>query len=108
MEFATIARAGGTNQRIYDATSNCFQQFNYYIALNGRSNEAHAEDLRHRLEIWAKYSGARAREGLSLDDRLKEHGDIQNAVLGLLEVVLQNLDQGMFPKLVTLSLTFNQ
>lgn len=99
MEATSGGKVGDTNHHIFDATTNCFQRFENYIASNGRNNVAHAENLCQRLEIWAKYSGARARKGLSLDDRLKEHGDIQAAVLGLLDVVLQNLDQGRFSQI---------
>jgi hypothetical protein len=86
----------GRDRSIFDATNSCFRRFGIYIALDSAKNVTHAKDLLQRLEIWAKYSGARAREGLSLDDRLKDNSDIKAAVLGLLDMVLLNLEQGMF------------
>jgi len=86
---------------IFEATRNCCQQFEHYIALKDRVNRAHAEYLLQRLRTWATYSGALSREGLSLDDRLERHEDIRKSVLGLLEVVFHNLEQGMCPVMST-------
>lgn len=80
---------------ILDATDQCSLRFGAYVTLDNADNMTLARDLEQRLEIWAYYSGANAREGLSLDDRLKYHDDIKAAILGLLRMVYLQLGQGV-------------
>ena len=83
------------DQSIFDKTIYCLQRFGEHISVAQPRARSHARVLAQRLEIWAKYSGATARKGLSLDDRLELHGDIRAAVLGLLDMVLINADNGI-------------
>jgi len=50
--------------------------------------------LRHymkRFDIWVDWSGALARDGYSLDDRLKTHGDIVRTFTDLLEMIHKSI-----------------
>ena len=93
--------AASRNGAIYDATLHCFQQLSSYIDVETAKNSVIAASLKQRLEVWAKYSGAMARPGLSLDDRLRDYQDIESAILGLLNLIRLQLDQGLLNRYLT-------
>lgn len=55
--------------------------------------------LRNSLAFWIDYTGALAPVGASLDDRLHEHGGVQEMVVELLEMVERNLRRCKHPAL---------
>ena len=84
------------SQSIHTATKLCFERFSEYIALDRPKTKPFATNLEQRLDVWVRYSGARASNGLSLDDRLETHDDVNAGVLGLLDMIRLKLDPGEF------------
>ncbi len=55
---------------LFEATNRCSLRLEEFIAKGSSGASARAQGLQQMLELWARHSGARAREGMSLDDRL--------------------------------------
>ncbi|KAF2015101.1 hypothetical protein BU24DRAFT_482612 [Aaosphaeria arxii CBS 175.79] len=47
--------------------------------------------LSWKLSIWSKYLGVQGRDGLALDDRLQDYGDVKDAIIGLLQLISARL-----------------
>ena len=79
---------------IFEAVKHCVKQIEVYITSDKPQSRRYAVSIQQKLEVWAKYSGATSRQGLSLDDRLNALPGVRNAVLGLLSMIATQVKQG--------------
>ena len=80
--------AAGT---IYQCADECFNVLDKYLSQPDTHFRNLAEQLRARLALWDKYSGARAIPGYRLDDRLQGLVPISSAIISLLQVIASNI-----------------
>ena len=77
-----------------DLLEKCAQLFTLYLNTERHLNAERAIQLKKRIEVWAEYTGVRSRGGLTLDDRLLEYGDVKDAIIGLLQLIITKLEEG--------------
>jgi hypothetical protein len=96
MVDTTNEASHGTTEdtRIRDAHSLCSTLFQNTLKSIDPGSTSSSIELAQRLRIWGQYTGVWSREGLCLDDRLKDYEDVKLAILGLLKLILSNLEQG--------------
>jgi hypothetical protein len=85
----------------------CYDAFTEYSAIEAGATNSLAQQLRGRFDMWNNYSGARAMEGVRLDDRLSSLPEVVDVFIGLLRVIIRGLEDGesAVPKSATLTLT---
>lgn len=88
------SKSGNVDRCLFEATSRCSRKISECLELGTQETAACARALQQLLEMWARHSGVRAREGLSLDDRLKDRKDLKDALLGLLNMIHEELTKG--------------
>jgi hypothetical protein len=80
---------------IYQSTLNCNTAFaNYSAAELHKGENSPFQKLQGRFDVWRDYSGATARDGVRLDNRLSDFPQVVEVIVELLEIVSQGLDDG--------------
>ncbi|KAF2796626.1 hypothetical protein K505DRAFT_373045 [Melanomma pulvis-pyrius CBS 109.77] len=80
---------GETNRDwgIVEYLDRCSNLFNALLISSDEYTAQTSQMISHALDVWARYTGARARKGLSLDDRLKDHDDLKGSIQDLLQMI---------------------
>lgn len=79
---------------IFQSTLVCYEAYTNYVATGYATEGSIAQQTQSRFDLWKKYSGACARAGFRLDDRLLGFPKIVDVFSSLLKVISQNLDEG--------------
>lgn len=91
MEDATIEDA----EPIYEFTAKCERLYTVHIARleedNRTNNAAILSELSQRFTTWATFLGVFAESKIYLDRRLRNHKEIQEQILRLLDIMERNL-----------------
>ncbi|KAF1962108.1 hypothetical protein CC80DRAFT_531085 [Byssothecium circinans] len=90
-DLATSAPADDT--RILYAVNRCLELVDTNTSASDTGAATLVASLKQRLSIWSKYAGVTSRPGLRLDDRLRDHEDVQMAIVGLLGAITSNLEK---------------
>lgn len=86
----------------------CYTLFRSFPQTSNSSSTTVIRELVQRLDIWTEYTGVWARVGHSLDDRLRDHGDVSTAILGLLRMINSRLETGIFPSFSLVVINIDQ
>ncbi|KAM0800725.1 hypothetical protein BDR22DRAFT_230847 [Usnea florida] len=78
---------------IISRATECLDLFNKCLTLERLKLDADTERHRAAFILWASTIGAFAHKNASADYRLEKHGDIKRTTLGILEELLERLEQ---------------
>lgn len=89
---------GETNRDrgIVESLDRCSKLLDALVVSGDEYTAQTAHMISHALDTWARYTGARARKGLSLDDRLKDHDDLKSSIRDLLQMIHSKTSQSKF------------
>ena len=85
-------------QRGYDSTilemlDRCYNSYEVLVSSDDVLTSETASVIFHTLDIWTRYTGARGRKGLSLDDRLGDNADLKGTICDLLNLIYTKLNE---------------
>lgn len=82
---------------IFQSTLTCNSSFAIYSAAESdKEQNFQFQRLQGRFDVWRDYSGATARDGVRLDDRLSDFPQVVQVFIELLEIISRGLDDGEY------------
>lgn len=96
MDSPALSGETGCGKTISVCVEHCVELFKRSAVSDNESIQKNGKLLFQSFQIWTKYTGAKARQALSLDKRLEKQIDLKISIHKMLHIVQDRLLQSRF------------